>query len=276
MRDRRDYRVCSRVTLMLAALAGGLEASILSSVNVTGNFNRGSGPCGGNYGMYNVSGETFAFGTTFAIPAACSDLGGTANSTGNVRVGSLLAIASATGEASATASASMRVPLFLFGPSSATQVSYTVDMEVTGDMSGLRNGISQTSFWRGCISATTANQGYASPGCFDNIVGNGPFSRKISLALVNIPATDGVARLDLTFFIGVTAGGFIDRGIYFHAFADLSHTALIRQTLPPGWTSQSDSGFLADSPFHAEVPEPASLGLTGAVMGLLVWLRPRH
>jgi len=59
---------------------------------------------------------------------------------------------------------------------------------------------------------------------------------------------------------------------------DLSQTAYIRQTLPPGWTFASSSGFLSESPFNSpdpsvSVPEPSSFALLGGGLALLACLR---
>ena len=98
-------------------------------------------------------------------------------------------------------------------------------------------------------------------------------AQTVSVRIPDWPAPNGRLDYGLIFTLDVIARGDFTHGIHVNGVADLQHTAIIRQTLSPGWTFESDSGLLSESPLNSPVPEPSTAWLPGVALLLIIAAR---
>jgi hypothetical protein len=175
----------------------------------------------------------------------------------------------------------------LQGPAGATFVTDEVDMDISGFVSG-PSRFGSMAQWTACIQALYGDHQLAqTANCNVPVDGNGSVFDTVLRLTFDVPAVtgaDGVVRAGLvqySFFLGANATGLVDvDGTLLSGTADLAHTAVITQVLPPGWSYTSESGvFLTESPTEppSPVPEPGTTALMlGGIAAMVSRLRLRN
>lgn len=244
------------------------------------------------YRSYSEGGSpsTFASGAVLASPGLGQACHGFASSSANESKGEFKAHAIAFSDSPDTVTRArtvLQTTLVLHGPQNGTQVKDTLDLVISGNTTPPLQSPAPypnlpTGTLRPCIRANSPGLAgtIESFGCSHPVIGGGgDFAHTESLVL-NVPIVNGQSDpIHLWFSVeGVAESrySFIDPQApwegyrYFTGEIDMSHTALIRQSLPDGWTFTSDSGvFLSESPFNAPVPEPGTALLLIGGLGLL-------
>ena len=294
-------KVPAAIASALVALAAGLHAEPASAfVQVSGEVTPGGFTCG-VHETYNDGGsnQLFATGHAQADPRFSNCSGnGYATSTASESRGEFTALAVATPTAVARATSSLSVNVFLNGPPGVSSVTDVFDMVVSGDTSeplpqAAPYVPAPTSYWTACITLRSPDLGgglgVQSFGCgqFGKRAGDGSSFEETESLTATVPMhTDPGAtfsKSDPIFSIFTIEGLAVGRegpspsdpriDLRVPGDIDLSHTALIRQTLPPGFSFTSDSGvFLSESPFNT--PEPATAVLFGGGLTALAYRRP--
>ena len=238
-------------------------------------------------------GALFATGFTGFVHGTCGNMGNAESSADEAR-GEFKVNARANERTVAWASTTLSVQVTVSGPARATSVTDTFDMFVNGTTSPflpqpLPFPNQPTSSWQACVTGNAPSLGgtVRSPGCTSgqNFGDGNAFASTETLTLTlpmhTVPGQN-FSRSDPIFTVFSLQGYAFGQerpvdSVTFWGDIDMSHTALIRQTLPSGFTFTSDQGvFLTESPLNVTpVPEPGSAVLLGCGLAALSCLRRR-
>jgi hypothetical protein len=265
------------VTLVMALDVGDAEAGFYAAT-ASGHVGT-TYPCESPLKFYDDGGigSTLAVGAEVILPRTFCFADVSASSSAEALPGVLKARVNAGGFGEGAAHAELWVTTIITSATLPSSVPSQIvhvkdDLIVTGTAS-------KGSSWYGCAEAHLETGTVSSPECFVPYHADGsPISQTLHLDYdVELAFGFATAPVVLHFILHAATGGgwdFSTSQPIYHSI-DLSHSAYVRQILPPGVTFESDSGFLSQSPFNSpgpgsEVPEPSSSALLGSGLALLL------